>query len=141
VSVELNHTIVLSRDREQSAEFLATIPGLEVGDPWGPFLPVVTGNGVTLDFATVDPETISSQHYAFLVPEDEFDAMFERIQQTGITYYADPSRAKPGQINRNDGGYGVYFPDPSGHFMEIITRPYGSGGKEPLPTEDTPSGG
>ncbi|MBH5337146.1 VOC family protein [Streptomyces pactum] len=127
MSVELNHTIIHCRDRRQSAEFLAGILGLEVGPEWGPFLPVATGNGVTLDFATVDPKTIAPQHYAFLVPEEEFPAMFARIQETGVRFYADPARTRPGEINRNDGGHGVYFEDPSGHYMEIITRPYGSG--------------
>ncbi|KUJ64575.1 glyoxalase [Streptomyces albus subsp. albus] len=123
----MNHTIVHCRDRRQSAEFLARILGLEVGAAWGPFLPVETGNGVTLDFATTDQETVTPQHYAFLVPEEDFAAMFARIQECGIDYWADPRRSRPGEINRNDGGYGVYFEDPSGHYMEIITRPYGSG--------------
>jgi catechol 2,3-dioxygenase-like lactoylglutathione lyase family enzyme len=128
MSVELNHTIVASRDKKQSAEFLAGILGLEVKPPFGPFVPVETGNGVTLDFMDADPERIVGQHYAFLVSEEEFDAIFERIQQAGITYYADPAHREPGRINRNDGGRGAYFDDPNGHNLEIITRPYGSGG-------------
>ncbi|MCQ0024639.1 VOC family protein [Streptomyces somaliensis DSM 40738] len=126
--VELNHTIVAARDRRESAEFLAHILGLEVGPEMGPFLPVQTANGVTLDFATFPEGDITSQHYAFLVSEAEFDAAFERIRQAGITYWADPRRTRPGEINRNDGGRGLYFADPSDQFMEIITRPYGSGG-------------
>lgn len=125
--VELNHTIIAARDRRESAEFLAHILGLEVGPEMGPFLPVQTANGVTLDFATVPEEDITSQHYAFLISEAEFDAAFERIQQAGITYWADPHRTRPGEINRNDGGRGLYFLDPSGQAMEILTRPYGSG--------------
>jgi catechol 2,3-dioxygenase-like lactoylglutathione lyase family enzyme len=128
VSVEFNHTIVFARDRQASAEFLATILGLEIGTALEPFLPVTTSNGVTLDFATSDQDVISPQHYAFLVSEEEFDASFERIQQAGITYYADPAGKQPGQINYHDGGRGVYFLDPVGHGMEIITRPYGSAG-------------
>ncbi|MEU0298116.1 VOC family protein [Streptomyces sp. NPDC006175] len=125
MSVELNHTIVHSRDNRESAEFLAHILGLTVGTEWGPFIPVVLANGVTLDFATVPSESITVQHYAFLISEAEFDTAFERIQARGITYYADPHKKHPGEINHNDGGRGVYFPDPSGHGMEIITRPYG----------------
>lgn len=127
-SVELNHTIVAARDRRESAEFLAHILGLEVGAPWGPFLPVSTSNGVTLDFVTSDQEPIAGQHYAFLVPEEDFDAIFERIRQAGITYWADPARQQPGQINHNHGGRGVYFQDPAGHNLEVITRPYDSHG-------------
>ncbi|MEU9060768.1 VOC family protein [Streptomyces sp. NPDC048430] len=125
MSVELNHTIVHSRDNRESAEFLAHILGLTVGTEWGPFIPVVLANGVTLDFATVPAESLTVQHYAFLISEAEFDTAFERIEAQGITYYADPHKKHPGEINHNDGGRGVYFPDPSGHGMEIITRPYG----------------
>jgi catechol 2,3-dioxygenase-like lactoylglutathione lyase family enzyme len=126
--VELNHTIVHSRDRQQSAEFLANILGLEVGPVFGPFLPVATTNGVTLDFATTPAESITRQHYAFLVSDAEFDAAFARIKKAGIDYYADPRMQRPNEVNHNDGGNGVYFLDPSEHIMEIITRPYGSGG-------------
>jgi len=124
MSVELNHTIVHARSGRESAEFLAGILGLEVGTEWGPFIPVNTGNGVTLDFATIPAESIAAQHYAFLVSEEEFDAAFGRIQQAGITYYADPHMKQPGEINRHHGGRGLYFLDPAGHGMEIITRPY-----------------
>ncbi|WP_127359148.1 VOC family protein [Actinacidiphila soli] len=128
MSVNLNHTIVHSRDRQAAAEFLASVLGLEVGTAWGPFLPLATDNGVTLDFATAGPdESITPQHYAFLVSEKEFDAGFEKIQQAGIPYWADPAQRHPGRINHNDGGRGVYFLDPSGHHLELITRPYGSG--------------
>lgn len=125
MSVQLNHTIVHSRDNRESAEFLAHILDLEVGPEWGPFIPVSTANGVTLDFATVPAESITVQHYAFLISEAEFDAAFEKIRSAGIPYWADPHGKQPGEINHNDGGRGVYFPDPSGHGMEIITRPYG----------------
>ncbi len=126
MSVELNHTIVFARDNRASAEFLADILGMPVGTPWGPFVPVATSNGVTLDFATADPETITPQHYAFLVSDEEFDASFARIQRAGIAYYADPRLEQPGRINHHHGGRGVYFFDPAGHGMELITRPYGS---------------
>ncbi|MFD7908126.1 VOC family protein [Kitasatospora sp. NPDC059747] len=124
--VELNHTIVHARDNRESAEFLAGILGLEVGPEWGPFIPVATSNGVTLDFASVPEESITMQHYAFLVSDDEFDAAFDRIGRAGITYYADPRMKQPGEINHHHGGRGLYFLDPAGHGMEIITRPYGS---------------
>jgi catechol 2,3-dioxygenase-like lactoylglutathione lyase family enzyme len=127
MSVQLNHTIVEARDKKASAEFLATILGLEVGPRLGPFLPVETSNGVTLDFMDSSAQRITPQHYAFLVSEDEFDAIFARIQQAGLAFYADPGHHQAGRINRDDGGRGVYFEDPTGHNMEVITRPYGSG--------------
>jgi catechol 2,3-dioxygenase-like lactoylglutathione lyase family enzyme len=125
MSVELNHTIVAARDKRASAEFLAHILGLQVGPPYGPFLPVETSNGVTLDFRDSDADRIATQHYAFLVSEEEFDAIFGRIQQAGVPYFADPGHSRGGQLNHNDGGRGLYFPDPDGHNLEIITRPYG----------------
>ncbi|WP_328302724.1 VOC family protein [Streptomyces sp. NBC_00435] len=125
MTVQLNHTIVHSRDNRESAEFLAYFLGLEVGAPWGPFIPVETANGVTLDFATAPDGSITPQHYAFLVSEAEFDEAFAKIQRAKITYFADPHGRHPGEINHNDGGRGVYFQDPSGHGMELITRPYG----------------
>ncbi|MGH3974635.1 MAG: VOC family protein [Pseudonocardiaceae bacterium] len=127
MSVELNHTIVAARDKKAAADFLATILGLEVGAPFGPFLPVETSNSVTLDFMDSDADQIVPQHYAFLVSEEDFDAIFARIQQAGIAFYADPGRHEAGQINHHDGGRGAYFTDPNGHILEIITRPYGSG--------------
>ncbi|MFF2039588.1 VOC family protein [Kitasatospora sp. NPDC058170] len=126
MAVELNHTIVHARDSRESAEFLAGILGLEVGAPWGPFIPVATGNGVTLDFASIPAESIVMQHYAFLLPDEEFDAALARIEAGGIVYYADPQMKQPGEINRHHGGRGLYFLDPAGHGMEIITRPYSS---------------
>lgn len=123
-TVQLNHLAVLARDRELSAEFIATVLGLEVGAPFGPFLPVDLGNGVTLDYYEMRDEPVQSQHYAFLVPDDRFDTIIARLDALDVTYYADPSHTEPGRINRLFGGRGAYFDDPSGHNMEIMTRPY-----------------
>jgi catechol 2,3-dioxygenase-like lactoylglutathione lyase family enzyme len=128
MSIRLNHTIVAARDKTAAAEFVANILGLKVGAPFGPFLPVETANGVTLDFMDVGPKQVVPQHYAFLVSEEEFDDIFGRIQEAGIPYWADPAHQEPGEINHLDGGRGVYFDEPNGHRLEIITRPYGSGG-------------
>ncbi|MGW6564696.1 VOC family protein [Streptomyces sp. NPDC054975] len=124
MTAELNHTIVHATDKRLSAEFTATILGLEVGAPFGPFLPVATGNRVTLDFYENADEPIVSQHYAFLVPDDEFDLMISRLEAAGVTYYSDPGHKDPGHVNGLFGGRGAYFDDPDGHNMEIITRPY-----------------
>ncbi|MFD3843318.1 VOC family protein [Streptomyces sp. NPDC058642] len=123
-AVQLNHTAVFATDRHLSAEFIAAILGLRVGAPFGPFLPVDLGNGVTLDYYEKRDEPIQPQHYAFLVPDEHFDAMIARLEAVGVTYYADPRHAEPGQINRLFGGRGAYFDDPSGHNMEIMTVPY-----------------
>ncbi|MGA5798927.1 VOC family protein [Streptomyces cellulosae] len=122
--IELNHTAVYARDRRRSAEFLAGILGLEVGAPFGPFLPVDLGNGVTLDYYEKRDEPLQSQHYAFLVPEEALDGMIARLEEAGVTYYADPQHTQPGRVNGLFGGKGAYFEDPDGHNMEIMTRPY-----------------
>jgi catechol 2,3-dioxygenase-like lactoylglutathione lyase family enzyme len=126
MAVKLNHTIVSVRDKEESARFLSDILGVADPVPFGPFLVVEVDNDVSLDFAD-DHGPVHPQHYAFLVSESEFDEIFSRIRSHGLTYWADPGRRREGEINHNDGGRGVYWEDPSGHFLEIITRPYGSG--------------
>lgn len=126
MTVKLNHTIVAARDKRRSASFLAELLGLPAPVAFGPFLGVQLGNEVTLDFEDTDEE-IQIQHYAFLISEAEFDQIFGRISSRGLPYWADPFRRHPGQINTRDGGRGVYFEDPSGHILEILTRPYGSG--------------
>jgi catechol 2,3-dioxygenase-like lactoylglutathione lyase family enzyme len=122
---ELNHLIVWSKDKRASASFLAEILGVPVQPDWGHFVPVKTGNGVTLDFIDADADSVRMQHYAFLVSDAEFDAGFARIKEKGIKYWAEPSKKGEGQINHHFGGRGVYFEDPSGHFLELITKPYG----------------
>jgi catechol 2,3-dioxygenase-like lactoylglutathione lyase family enzyme len=129
MSIMLNHTIVAARDKRESAAFLTELFGLPDAEPSGPFLAVNVANDVSLDYADApDGDEIRPQHYAFLVSEDEFDSIYGKIGERGIAHWADPRQSRPGEINHNDGGRGVYFQDPAGHYLEIITRPYGSGG-------------
>jgi catechol 2,3-dioxygenase-like lactoylglutathione lyase family enzyme len=129
MSVQLNHTIVAAKDKRESAAFLTELFGLPDPQSFGHFLVVSVANGVSLDYADVGGgEEIRPQHYAFLVSEGEFDAIYGKIRDRGIEHWADPRGSRPGEINHNDGGRGVYFQDPAGHYLEIITRPYGSGG-------------
>jgi catechol 2,3-dioxygenase-like lactoylglutathione lyase family enzyme len=126
MAVKLNHTIVYARDQRESATFFAEVFALSKPTPFGPFLDVDVANEVTFAFLETDEE-IQVQHYAFLVSEAEFDQIFGRVKARGLDYWADPGHQRKGEINRNDGGRGVYFNDPDGHYLEIITRPYGSG--------------
>jgi catechol 2,3-dioxygenase-like lactoylglutathione lyase family enzyme len=126
VSVQLNHTIVSCRDQQRSAAFLSGILGLPPASRFGRFLVVEADNGVSLDFAETSGP-ITAQHYAFLVSDKEFDDAFDRIREQDLPYWADPGRTQRGAMNHRDGGRGVYFEDPDGHLLEIITRPYGSG--------------
>jgi catechol 2,3-dioxygenase-like lactoylglutathione lyase family enzyme len=126
VSVQLNHTIVSCRDQQRSAAFLTRILGLPAATQFAHFLVVEADNGVSLDFAETTAQ-ITPQHYAFLVGEEEFDAAFDRIRGQDLPFWADPAQTQPGVINHRDRGRGLYFEDPDGHLLEIITRPYGSG--------------
>jgi catechol 2,3-dioxygenase-like lactoylglutathione lyase family enzyme len=131
MTVRLNHTILPAHDKEASAKFLSSILGLPAPVVMGPFAVVRVGE-VSLDYMDVKDYTggveIGSQHFAFLVSESEFDEIFGRIRERRMPYWADPSRAQRDQINNWDDGRGVYFDDPNGHLLEVITRPYGSGG-------------
>jgi len=127
MTVKLNHTIVSANDRDGSALFLSEILGLPPPVRLGPFAAVTVGDELTLDFLETEGE-VTSQHYAFLVSEAEFDQIFARIRQRHLPYWADPFQTKRGEINHWDNGRGVYFEDPNGHLLEILTRPYGSAG-------------
>ncbi|WP_028926400.1 VOC family protein [Pseudonocardia acaciae] len=120
MSIELNHIIVPAPDKQVAAKFLADILGVPLGQAWGPFVPLPVSNGVTLDY--MDSTDYRSQHCAFLVDEDEFDAAFGRIREAGIAYWADPFHNQPNEINPLFGGRGVYFDDPAGHVMQLLTR-------------------
>ena len=127
MKIELNHTIVPAHDKEQSARFYEKLFGFKYEGPLGHFAPVrIESQSLSLDFD--NREEFRPGHYAFLVSDAEFDAAFARIRAQGLRYYADPRRTKPDEINHLHGGRGVYWTDPNGHYLEIITRPYGSGG-------------
>lgn len=126
MAAELNHTILWCSDKLRSSAFLADILGLPPPRPFHHFMVVELANRVSVDFME-KTGPIAPQHYAFLVPEAEFEAVFARMKATGTPWWADPARSRPGEINHHDGGSGVYFDDPDGHLLEVITRPYGGG--------------
>src|ERR1700753_4132115 len=126
--IEFNHTIVAAHDQRKSAEIISEMFGLPSPKPFGHFLAVALEHSATLDYAEVaTAEEIRPQHYAFLVSEDDFDGIYGKIQLRGLEHWADPGARRPGEINTRGGGRGVSFRDPGGHFLEILTRPYGSG--------------
>lgn len=130
MAIHFDHTILAARDSEASARFLADMLGLPAPRRWGPFQIVRTENGANLDYMHADGD-IRPQHYAFLVGDAEFDAILGRIRERDLAYWADPGQTRRGEINHHDGGRGLYFEDLNGHLIEIITRPYGSGGWNP----------
>ena len=124
--IQLNHTIVPARDGESSARWFADLFDMAPPTQFAHFWQIATANGVDLDFDTYgDDGSFTTQHYAFLVSEAEFDAIFGRIEERSMQHWADPSRNQSGAINHHDGGRGVYFLSPDDHLLEIITRPYG----------------
>jgi catechol 2,3-dioxygenase-like lactoylglutathione lyase family enzyme len=133
MGVKFNHTIVHSNDKKSSARFLIEILGLSAPVEFGPFLVVELDNGASLDFVDAEGMKFDTQHYAFLVDEDEFDQIHRRILARGIPYWADPGRREPQQMNMNDGGRGLYWLDPDDHILEILTVPYGGWPEQPNP--------
>lgn len=125
MTVRLNHLIVDARDRHASAAFLSRILGTGPPGRLGRFATVETANGVSLDFA--EAGVVQSQHYAFLVDDEDFDSIYGRVRAEGVAYFADPRHERPDELNTRDGGRGFYFSDPDGHNLEVLTRPYGSG--------------
>lgn len=125
MAVQLDHTIVPSRDKKASAGFLARILGVGPPSTFGHFVTLEVANGVSLDYD--DAADVRPHHYAFLVGDEDFDQIFERITSEGITYFADPGHRRAGELNTRDNGRGFYFSDPDGHNMEVLTRRYGSG--------------
>ena len=118
----LDHTIVPSHTKEASAQFIARILGMEYDEPFGHFQPVKAANGLTLDFA--EREQFTPSHYAFLVADDEFDAILKRVQDEGIIYGSEPGNQQNGEINHKHHGRGFYFRDSDGHSWELITHTY-----------------
>nr|WP_257140614.1 VOC family protein [Burkholderia sp. RF2-non_BP3] len=123
MNVQLNHTIVWCRDKHASSRFLTELLELPAPTPFGAMLVVQLDNGVSLDFYEKEGE-ITAQHYAFLTDEAGFDRVFARIRERGLPHWADPAKRQPGDIYRHNGGRGVYFDDPDGHFLEVMTQPY-----------------
>jgi catechol 2,3-dioxygenase-like lactoylglutathione lyase family enzyme len=121
MSITLNHTIVPAHDKEASAKHFAQLFGLKYDGPMGPFAPVRINETLTLDFDD-RRERFDSHHYAFHVSDQEFEAIFERVKAAGIVYGSLPWSLEDGQINHRRGGRGVYFRDPNGHILELLTR-------------------
>jgi catechol 2,3-dioxygenase-like lactoylglutathione lyase family enzyme len=118
----LDHTIVPSHNKIESAKFISRILGMEYDEPFGHFQPVKAGNGLSLDFD--DREDFERHHYAFLVEDSEFDAILKRVKDEGVVYGSEPSDQTNGEINHKHHGRGFYFRDTDGHSWEVITHTY-----------------
>ena len=123
MTITLNHTIVPTRNKEAAARFFADLFGLSFDGIDGHFAPVKVNDALTFLFDD-DVEAFESHHYAFHVSEPEFDAVLKRVQAAGLPFGSAPWSLADGKLNDWNGGRGVYFLDPAGHFLEIHTRPY-----------------
>ena len=122
MTIELNHTIVPAHDKIASAKFFARIFGLSFDESAvGYFAPVQVNETLTLDFHD-DVDSFEIHHYAFHVSDPEFDAILKRVQEAGITFGSDPRNLENKELNSWNGGRGVYFRDPNGHILELMTR-------------------
>jgi catechol 2,3-dioxygenase-like lactoylglutathione lyase family enzyme len=123
ISASFNHTIIASTDRHKSARFYRELIEATEAASWGPFTNITLEDGVMLQFAE-PPVEIQMQHYAFLVDDELFDRAYSRLVDWGVTHWADPQMTRSGETNTEHGGRGVYFKDPAGHAIELITQPY-----------------
>jgi len=121
MTITLNHTIVPARDKIAAARFFADIFGLEFDGEGDHFAPVRVNDTLTLLFDTDGAPPV--QHYAFHVSDGEFDAIFGRVKKAGLTYGSAPWSLDDGKLNDWGGGRGVYFKDPNGHVLELMTVP------------------
>lgn len=120
MAIVMNHLIVPAADRNMAAAFFADLLGLRVGPPSGPFAPVSVNDDLTLDFD--DRHRPQPGHYAFLVDDDTFDAVMERLRRDpAIDYGSGPMHGWDHDINHLGGGRGVYVRDPNGHSYELFT--------------------
>jgi catechol 2,3-dioxygenase-like lactoylglutathione lyase family enzyme len=121
MAIALNHTIVPARDKEAAARLFAQLFGLAFNAPDGHFAPVRVND--TLTFLFADATEFDSHHYAFHVSENEFDDIFQRVKEAGLTYGSTPWSLDDRQLNDWNGGRGVYFKDSDGHLHELMTVP------------------
>lgn len=124
MAIELDHTIVPTRDKRVSAKLLAELLGV----PWdavgvGPFAPVYVNEGLTLDFIDTD-EAFPVYHFCFRVGDAEFDAILGRIQAAGIAYRSSVRGPDDRRVNTDYGGRMVYWNEPDGHQWEMLTVSY-----------------
>lgn len=123
MTAQFNHTIIASKDAEATAAFYRDLLEADEAPAWGPFINVRLEDGVLLQFAA-PPMEFPPQHYAYLLDDAHFDRAYGKITERGIMHWADPQRTRPGETNTEHEGRGVYLLDPSGHYLELITRPY-----------------
>ena len=121
MTIILNHTIVPARDKAAAARFFAQLFGLKSEGSDGHFAPVRVNDTLTLLF---DEDTsFDSHHYAFHVSDSEFDDIFDRIKKAQLPYGSAPWSLDDGKLNDWNGGRGVYFKNPDGHVLELMTVP------------------
>ncbi|EGD56675.1 VOC family protein [Gordonia neofelifaecis] len=121
MAVSFNHTIIGAHDPQASAHFYREVLGARPAPDWGPFTNIVLDDATLLQFA---PAPVNDPiHMAFLMNDEEFDRGYAALQRRQVEHWADPQMRRPGEIATEDGRR-VYFKDPSGHLLEMLTQPY-----------------
>ena len=123
MALYLDHTIVPAHDKVRAAEFIARIFDLEYNGTWGPFAPVKFNDTLSMDFDDRG-EVKTSNHYAFLASDEEFDSILTRVKAEGVTFGSSPWSTEDGEINHLHTGRGFYFHDTDRHLWEVITHTY-----------------
>ena len=125
MSAIFNHTIIAAADPAESAQFYVDVLEAEHTRSWGVFSNIMLDEGVMLQFATPPPTfDIQPVHMAVLCTDDHFDRAVALLDERGADYWADPQRTHLHETNTEHNGRGVYFLDPSGMYLELITKPY-----------------
>jgi len=130
MAIQLDHVIVPSRNRRESAKLLADLLAVPWEESRGEFTPVYVNDSLTVDFA--DREQFERYHLCFRVSDADFDTVFGRIQAAGLAYRSRPRGENDMQINKRLGGKNVYWQDPDGHLWEILTVSYARADSPPL---------
>ncbi|MCE5289500.1 MAG: VOC family protein [Nocardiaceae bacterium] len=121
MAVSFNHMIIGAHDPVRSAEFYRSVLAAREAPNWGPFINILLDDDTLLQFA---PAPVNDPvHMAFLVSDDEFDRGYAVLLDRGVEHWADPQRRRPNEVATEDGRR-VYFCDPSGHYLELLTQPY-----------------
>lgn len=124
MSISFDHLIIVSRHHLESSKFFRDLFALPEAESWGPFSNVQLDDGTLIQFASPEVDEVQRQHYAFRVDDKLFDAAYRRLLRWHTEHWADPRMTEPGRVNHGHGGRGVYFLDPSGHLIEVLTRSY-----------------
>jgi extradiol dioxygenase family protein len=120
MKVLLDHMSVPVHDRASTAQFYASVFGVSTDGPRSRSGWVALSDGLSLILE--EGEVPGPRHYAFRVEMTDFRTTVERVRDLGIPF-GTSSASMDGQIkSRPDRSHSIYFHDPNGHSLELITQ-------------------